>query len=82
MLEDICPHFSTGPVPLCTRRGLGGVRHSGAHDLLKKEKNDLIQRSSRRGSIIPDAILGTFYWEEEAATEPSQELSPEGGGEV
>lgn len=56
-------------VPLRARRGLGGVQHSGAHDLLKKEKNDLDRRFSRRGSIMPDAILRTFYWEEEEATE-------------
>lgn len=66
------PHLPTAScqsVPLRTRRGLGGVQHSGAHDLLKKEKNDLDRRSSRRGSIVPNAILGTFYWEEEEATE-------------
>lgn len=55
--------------PLRARRGLGGVQRSGAHGLLKKEQNDLDRRSSRRGSIMPDAILRTFYWEEDEATE-------------
>lgn len=71
--EAIAPSTaSCQSVPLRARRGLGGgggVQHSGAHGLLKKEKNDLDRRSSRRGSIMPDAILRTFYWEEDEATE-------------
>lgn len=50
--------------------------------LKKKEKNGLVQRSPRRASIIPAAILGIFYWEKEEAAEWSlnpliQEASPE-----